>query len=142
MLHLDDFRGEWRLGRRIADHLSGQAGRFDGDARLWRDGDGLRYREEGQLRLGQGPAFAAHRDYLWLAAGDLIEMRFPDGRPFHNFRPWGRALGTDHPCGRDLYRVTYDFTAWPVWTATWWVTGPAKDYEMVSSYARGPRELA
>ena len=136
MLLLSDFLGDWRIERRIDDRLSGQTGRFEGLARLSPDGEGLRYRESGTLRLGDGSPMAAHRDYLWSRAGDRIEVRFADLRPFHSFRPEGRAPGTDHPCGRDLYRVTYDLAIWPRWTAEWIVTGPAKDYRMLTAYAR------
>lgn len=134
MLAFHDFLGSWRLGRTIEDRL-GPPGRFDGLARLTPEGEGLHYREEGTLRLGEGPPMPAHRDYLWRPSGDGIEVLFADGRPFHAFVPEGRAPGTDHPCGRDLYRVTYDFADWPRWTAEWVVTGPAKDYRMLSAYA-------
>jgi hypothetical protein len=133
MLMLSDFIGAWRLARTIEDRL-GPPARFDGIARLTPDAEGLRYREEGTLRLGDGPPMVAHRDYLWRSSDDRIEVLFADGRPFHAFLPEGRAPGTDHPCGRDLYRVTYDVTAWPRWTAEWIVTGPAKDYRMLSAY--------
>ncbi|TNC73433.1 DUF6314 family protein [Rubellimicrobium roseum] len=136
MLHLHDFLGAWRLSREIDDRLSGRPGRFEGTATLTPGGEGLRYREEGLLQVGEGPAMAATRDYLWLPSPEGIEMRFADGRPFHHFCPEGRAPGTDHPCGRDLYRVLYDFTAWPAWEAEWTVAGPAKDYRMRSSYRR------
>lgn len=131
---LMDFARDWRLERRIDDRLSGRPGAFEGVARLTHHGEGLLYREEGLLRLGDGPPLAAHRAYLWRAAGEGIEVRFEDGRPFHVFRPEGRAEGSDHPCGRDLYRVAYDFTGWPRWSAAWTVTGPAKDYRMESLY--------
>ena len=134
MPDLRDFPGAWRLKRTIEDRL-GPPGRFEGLATLTPDGEGLRYREEGMLRLGDGPAMAAHRDYLWRPMGDRIAVLFADGRPFHTFRPKGRAPGTDHPCGRDLYRVTYDLTRWPLWETEWAVTGPAKDYRMLSAYA-------
>lgn len=136
VLGLTDFLGAWRLDRRIDDRLSGRPGRFEGGAGLAVQGQGLRYREEGTLVLGDGPALAAHRDYLWARDGDGIAVRFADGRPFHRFVPHGRAPGTDHPCGPDLYRVTYDFGPWPRWSAEWSVTGPAKDYTMVSLYRR------
>lgn len=134
MLTLHDFLGTWRIERAIEDRL-GLPGRFTGLARLAPEDEGLRYREEGILRLGDGPPMAAHRDYLWRWADGQVEVLFADGRPFHAFRPEGRAPGTDHPCGRDLYCVTYDLTAWPRWTAEWTVTGPAKDYRMLSAYA-------
>ncbi len=149
MLSLPDFLGDWQVSRRIEDlqvrgydglaRLSGsQAGRFEGGARLFTEGPGLRYHEEGKLTLDVDPevSFVARRDYLWRWTGDRIEVLFADGRPFHAFVPSGRAIGTDHPCGHDLYRVTYDFTGWPTWTAEWIVTGPAKDYRMLSAYRR------
>ena len=133
---LHDFLGDWRISRRIDDRLSNRPGRFEGTARLVPEGQGLHYREEGTLTLGDGPAFPATRDYLWGPDRDGIAVRFADGRPFHRFEPQGRAPGTDHPCGRDLYRVTYDFTAWPEWLAEWTVQGPAKDYVMLTAYRR------
>jgi hypothetical protein len=136
MLGLHDFQGNWLVSRRIDDRHSGRPGRFEGTASLIPAGEGLRYREEGTLTLGYGPAFPATRDYRWLPDGEGIEVRFADGRPFHRFRAEGAASGTDHPCGADLYRVTYDFSAWPDWRAEWTVTGPAKDYVMTSLYRR------
>ena len=141
MLTLLDFAGFWTLDRTIEDRLSGRPGRFHGTARLTPDAEGLRYREEGTLTLGDGPSLAAHRDYLWRADGDAIGVLFPDGRPFHRFMPSGRAPGTDHPCGADLYRVLYDLAGWPAWTAEWTVRGPAKDYTMGSLYRPAPGNL-
>jgi hypothetical protein len=79
--------GDWRLSRRIVDRLSGRPGQFSGTARLVPDGQGLRYREEGTLTLGDGAAFPATRDYLWRPDGDDIAVLFADGRPLHGFRP-------------------------------------------------------
>ena len=134
---LGDFAGDWRVARAIEDRLSGRPGRFEGVARLRPEGDGLRYREEGRLWLGDSRPLAAHRDSLWDEDAEGIAVRFADGRPFHRFRPEGRAAGTDHPCGADLYRVTYDLSGWPAWEAEWRVRGPAKDYRMASRYERG-----
>lgn len=134
MLRPEDFLGLWRLERIIDDRLSGKTGRFEGTARLVPQGDGLLYHEEGMLRLGEGTPLAAHRSYLWRWEGDAVAVSFTDGRPFHRFRPAGTAAGTDHPCGADLYRVLYDFTAFPRWTAQWDVAGPRKAYRMVSVY--------
>ena len=136
MLTLLDFMGDWRVLRRVDDRRAGQHGLFEGTARIVAEGQGARYREEGTLRLGGGPPLAASRDYLWLPDGDGIAVRFADGGFFHRFTPLGRAPGTDHACGQDLYRVTYDVAAWPAWTAEWAVTGPAKNYVMATRYAR------
>ena len=64
------------------------------------------------------------------------EVAFHDGRPFHRFAAGESGAGTDHLCGADLYRVAYDWSAWPDWRAVWEVTGPRKDYRMESRYRR------
>ena len=42
----------------------------------------------------------------------------------------------EHWCDPDMYRVGYDFSAWPEFAATWEVAGPKKAYRMVSRYRR------
>lgn len=135
MLQPSDFLGPWRLFRAIEDRL-GPPRTFEGTATFTPQGDALRYEESGLLRLGDGPALAATRRYLWAWDAQGVAVLFPDGRPFHRFTPQGAAPGTDHPCGPDLYRVLYDFTAFPLWTATWEVAGPRKSYRLRARYAR------
>ncbi len=136
MLTFDDFEGRWVVRRLIEDRLTGSPGRFEGTATFASEGRALRYREEGTLRLGGGPAFAATRENLWRWDGDGVEVLFADGRPFHRFVPEGRGAGTDHPCGRDLYRVLYDLSDWPRWSTRWEVEGPSKSYALRTAYAR------
>lgn len=136
MRGLQDFTGDWRIERRIRDCRTGQQGRFDGRARLAPDGAGLAYAETGTLCLGAAPALAAGRAYLWRQAGPLIDVLFADGRPFHSFDPSGAAAAAGHDCAPDLYRVAYDFAAWPDWHAVWEVRGPRKDYRMDSLFRR------
>ena len=135
MLGPDDFAGRWVLQRQIDDRFGGQTGEMSGEAVFSADADGLIYRETGQMRLGTGPLMTAQRRYLW-RFGDDVEVLFDDGRPFHRFAAKGNGAGTDHPCGDDIYRVAYDFTAWPVWSAVWAVIGPRKDYTSQSRYLR------
>lgn len=135
MRRLSDFKGVFLLKRTIDDRLSGAAGRFEGKAVFETAPSGLLYREEGQLRLGEGPAFTAHRTYLWREAGGRIFVDYPDGRAFHDFDP-GEAAAR-HWCDPDDYRVRYDFSGWPDWRAEWEVRGPRKDYRMLSLYRRG-----
>jgi hypothetical protein len=59
---------------------------------------------------------------------------FADGRFFHRFDAEDPAPAAAHDCPPDLYRVRYDFRPWPRWQAEWRVTGPRKDYAMVSRY--------
>ena len=135
-LNAADFAGEWRVEREIADRLAGQPGRFDGVARFAPVPGGLRYEEEGVLRLGEGAGLTARRAYLWHFGAAGVEVAFHDGRPFHRFAVGESGAGTDHLCGADLYRVAYDWSAWPDWRAVWEVTGPRKDYRMESRYRR------
>lgn len=133
---LADFAGRWSLSRQIEDRLAGAAGRFEGEAVFApHEGCGLIYRETGQLTLGNGPAFAAERGYLWRSVGGVIAVDFADGRPFHQFDPSGDPAA-QHVCIADDYRVRYDFARWPVWLAEWNVLGPRKDYRMRSLYRR------
>lgn len=135
-LNLSGFVGEWRLSRRITDAKYGQNGRLEGVATFSDHLDGLVYFENGKLTLDSGAMMQAERGYLWGADGTGIVVRFSDGSPFHRFDPTGQAMGTSHLCGADWYNVTYDFDAWPEWSATWTVTGPRKDYTSISHYKR------
>jgi hypothetical protein len=132
---LQDFAGDWRLSKVIADRHAGQAGRFAGQAAFVAAGTGLAYREWGMLTLGDAPPLAAQRRYLWRAEGPRIVVDYADGRRFHAFDP-GQPAAL-HLCDPDRYAVTYDFGAWPDWTADWLVTGPRKDYAMSCRYSRG-----
>ncbi|MGB3313586.1 MAG: DUF6314 family protein [Albidovulum sp.] len=131
---LSDFLGEWRINRRIEDRLSSQQGRIAGQAWFRPDGPVLRYREEGLLRLGSAPAMTAVRDYIWHKDGERIAVEYGDGRPFHDFDPATPAAC--HFCDPDDYHVRYDFSRWPDWQAEWTVSGPRKDYTMISRYVR------
>ena len=132
-----DFAGHWQIDRIITDRLGGQEGRFDGTAIVSLLGpDRLDYVETGQLQIGSGPVMAATRQYRWSFQAGMVQVAFDDGRPFHSFAPGVSGAGTDHLCGRDLYRVTYGFSDWPVWTAVWQVSGPRKDYALESRYWR------
>ncbi|MBP7002967.1 DUF6314 family protein [Amaricoccus sp.] len=134
-MRLSAFEGEWELTRDIDDARAGQRGRFVGRARFTPAPEGLRYREEGALTLGDGPALAASRDYLWRAGPEgAIDVLFADGRLFHSFRPADPAPAAEHDCPPDLYRVRYDFAAWPRWQVAWRVSGPRKDYDMLSRF--------
>jgi hypothetical protein len=132
--HLNDFIGKWSIDRKISDHHSGMDGRFLGHAVFAATQNGLVYHEEGQLSYGSGPAMAATRDYLWRTETGRIIVDHADGRPFHSFDP--TTPEADHWCDPDRYKVRYDFGKWPLWRAEWVVTGPRKDYLMVSVYRR------
>ncbi|MEM0945860.1 MAG: DUF6314 family protein [Pseudomonadota bacterium] len=129
------FEGRWHLVRRIEDYTGGPAGHMDGDAVFRAEGAGLHYRETGLLRLANNPPIRAERSYLWTQPDPArIEVCFSDGRPFHWFSLQD-APEAAHFCDPDMYRVHYAFTDWPNWRSVWCVTGPRKDYRMITEYA-------
>ena len=136
MLTAQDFQGDWQLDRVITDRLGTMNGRLSGVATLTGNDAQMAYDETGRLTLATGSVMAATRGYLWTFKATRVVVRFADGADFHAFVPDGQAIGTTHLCGEDLYDVTYDFRDWPVWTATWSVKGPRKDYTSVSRYQR------
>jgi len=136
-MRLEAFAGDWQLERELEDLRDGRHGRFVGRAGFVPAPGGLRYREEGALTFGDGAAMTATRDYLWRDGGaGVIAVFFGDGRFFHRFLPDEPDPGGEHACPPDNYRVRYDFRRWPRWQATWRVSGPRKDYAMVSRFRR------
>ncbi len=130
-------RAGWRVERTIEDVRAGRGGRFSGTARFEAVPEGLAYREEGMLTLEGAAPMQAERRYLWRDGGSgTIEVLFADGRFFHRFDAEDGAPASAHDCAPDLYRVRYDFRGWPRWLAEWRVTGPRKDYAMVTTYVR------
>lgn len=133
-MKLWDFEGRWQIAREIDDRLAGRRGVFTGEAVFTRDGEGLAYHEEGVLEVAGVAPMRATRVYLWREGEGGIEVLFDDGRPFHGI--YGIGATAHHWCDPDDYNVAYDFDAWPLWRAVWEVTGPRKDYRMVSRYDR------
>jgi hypothetical protein len=136
-MELRAFEGRWRIEREIEDAGLGRRGRFTGEAVFTPGAGGLVYAETGTLVLDGAAPMAATRRYLWKDAGSgTVEVRFEDGRFFHRLDLAAPLPAAEHACAPDLYRVRYDFRDWPRWRAEWRVTGPRKDYAMVSRYAR------
>lgn len=134
-MRLDAFAGDWRVEREIEDVRAGRTGRFEGTASFRPAAVGLDYLEQGTLRLGDAAPMTATRRYRWLDAGaNIIEVRFADGRLFHRFYGDEPMPAAAHDCPPDTYRVCYDFARWPRWKAAWRVSGPRKDYGVVSTY--------
>lgn len=128
--------GRWRVVRLIEDRRAGQRGRLDGLA-LWAPAAGaLAYREDGVLRLAgfEGPA---NRRYRYeFPAPARAEVRFEDGAPFHVLDLSGGAWRARHRCSADLYEGRFRAEGPCAWEARWRVTGPRKDYALVTRYRR------
>jgi uncharacterized protein DUF6314 len=133
--------GDWSIAREVRDHRAGRPGSFCGKASFvpepgGRAGLQLDYRELGELRMGRhrGPASRSLR-YRERPDG-AADVRFPDGRPFYRRDLRAGCCQAEHRCGADLYLVSVRVLSGDSFTERWRVTGPAKDYEMTSTYLR------
>ncbi|WP_299733173.1 DUF6314 family protein [uncultured Tateyamaria sp.] len=127
---LADFLGRWEIAREIVP-ASGPRASFSGHAEWSAAPGGAEYFETGVLHLDGAPPMTAERRYHW--AEDL-SVRFGDGRDFHQVPPAGGQAS--HFCDPDTYLVTYDFSDWPAFTVRYDVSGPRKDYVMISRFRR------
>ena len=133
-IDLAELEGAWTLSRRIEDRRNAQMGTMEGVS-VWKPSAlGLVQEETGEMVLGEGRPMQATRRYLWQAQDGGLDVYFDDGRFFHRVPDAGRAAR--HDCDPDVYVVRYDWT-WPLgFQTTWVVTGPRKDYTMVSEFRR------
>lgn len=134
-LALKDFTGNWSVQRSIDDRRANAEGKFEGEAIFSEEGAGLVYEENGTLTLGDIASMHASQKFHWQPDGKDVAVYFSDGRYFHGISLEDRA-DDRHFCDPDRYEVTYDFSAWPVWTTRWKVIGPKKDYTMRSTFVR------
>ncbi|KQX61022.1 DUF6314 family protein [Streptomyces sp. Root1310] len=139
-------RGSWRVTRSVRDRASGAEGRFDGvtvfsalDRRGGGAGceDGLLHEESGTF-VWLGVPRPAERTLRFLPGPTpgTADVRFADGRPFHDLDlTTGRHIA-DHPCSADLYRGEFTVEDAGHWRTVWRVAGPAKDLLLTTDYAR------
>lgn len=130
--------GRWRLDRIIHDRRQRRTGRVAGCLTVTPDAADaatLWLQEEGEMVLG-GQRYPVSRRVAWQAIGPgCFDVTFEDGRPFHSLRfTDGRAVA-HHDCGADRYDVQYRAGAHG-WMSCWRVTGPAKDYRMLTRHLR------
>jgi hypothetical protein len=143
--------GDWDVVREIADHRTGQAGSFRGQASFRPaaaghasaagqqgslDGRVLDFTEHGELRLGshRGPASRSLRYYG--RSDGSADVRFSDGREFYRLDLSYGSSKAAHPCRADRYVVTVTRLSADAFSEVWRVTGPAKDYDMTTVYTR------
>lgn len=130
--------GGWRVERTVRDLASGDEGRFEGRtvfAPL--DGGGLLHEESGTFTW-RGVARPAARTLRFLpgSAPGTADVRFADGRPFHDLDLRSGRYVADHPCSADLYRGEFTVTDPDHWRTVWRVGGPAKDLTLTTGYVR------
>ncbi|MGW6009646.1 DUF6314 family protein [Streptomyces sp. NPDC055210] len=136
--------GSWQVERSVRDLASGATGAFSGTTVFERlDGagsgpsGGLLHHESGTF-VWQGVARPAERTLRFLPGdgASRADVRFADGRPFHDLDLATGRHATDHPCSADLYRGEFTVYDTDRWRTVWRVGGPAKDLLLTTHYTR------
>ncbi|MEU8586217.1 DUF6314 family protein [Streptomyces sp. NPDC048664] len=133
--------GRWGVERVVRDLGSGAQGRFSGTTvfSAAADGAGLVHHESGTF-VWQGVARPAERTLRFLPGprAGTCEVRFADGRPFHDLDLTDGRHVARHPCAADLYRGEFTVLDEDRWRTVWRVGGPAKDLVLATDYTREP----
>ncbi|MEZ3178915.1 hypothetical protein KYY02_09450 [Streptomyces pimonensis] len=129
--------GRWWAKRTVRDLASGEEGRFEGVVLFGPlEGGGLLQHESGDFTW-RGVTRPAERTLRFLPGpGGTADVRFADGRPFHDLDLTTGRYVADHPCSADLYRGEFTVRDADHWRTVWRVRGPAKDLELTTGYAR------
>jgi hypothetical protein len=132
--------GRWRVERTVRDLASGEEGRFEGTtvfSPLGDGGDGLLHQESGTF-VWRGTPRPAERTLRFLpgTSAGTSDVRFADGRPFHDLDLTGGHHVAEHPCAADLYRGEFTVQDQDHWRTEWRVGGPAKDLLLTTDYTR------
>lgn len=128
--------GRWQLTRDLTDRRDGVAGDMTGHAVFAAEGDTLRYRETGAMRLG-GYHGQAHQSYLYhFPQPGAAQVRFTDGRAFHTLDLTGGVWQAVHRCGADTYEGRFRVRSFDLLEATWRIAGPRKDQRLSTRYRR------
>ena len=132
--------GSWRVERSVRDLASGAEGSFSGTTvfEALDDEAGLLHHESGTF-VWQGVARPAERTLRFLPGEDgtgRADVRFEDGRPFHDLDLTSGRHVADHPCAADVYRGEFTVRDADHWRTVWRVGGPAKDLVLTTDYTR------
>ncbi|MBR0708235.1 MULTISPECIES: DUF6314 family protein [Bradyrhizobium] len=107
------------------------------------DGERLAYRERGQLKLANGTAVQAEREYVFSNSDGGFKVFFREDPPrlFHEISlsasPGGELSGhARHLCRRDEYRSAYMFLPDGTFVVRHVASGPSKDYTINTTYTR------
>lgn len=130
--------GRWRVERSVRDLAGGDEGGFEGVTVFGPlDGGGLLHEESGTFTW-QGVVRPATRTLCFLpgTTPGTADVRFADGRPFHELDLTTGRYVAEHPCAADLYRGEFTALDADHWRSVWRVGGPAKDLVLTTDYVR------
>lgn len=138
--------GSWWLKRSVRDLANTDEGTFTGNTTFsplpGSGPPGLLHHESGTF-VWRGVARPAERTLHFLpgTAPGTADVRFTDGRRFHDLDLTSGRWITGHPCAADLYRGEFTVLDADHWRTVWRVAGPAKDLVLTTDYARDrPRD--
>ncbi|MEU7056518.1 DUF6314 family protein [Streptomyces sp. NPDC046197] len=102
-----------------------------------RGGEGLLHHESGRF-VWRGASRPAERTLRFLPGSvpGTAEVRFADGRPFHDLDLRSGRYVAGHPCAADLYQGEFTVRDADHWRVVWRVRGPAKDLVLTTDYVR------
>ncbi|MFG3199444.1 DUF6314 family protein [Streptomyces sp. NPDC048208] len=132
--------GRWRVTRTVRDLSGADEGHFEGHTvfgPLPDGADGLLHEEAGEFTW-QGVTRPATRTLRFLpgAVPGTADVRFADGRPFHDLDLRDGRHVAGHPCAADFYRGEFTVTGAGHWRSVWRVGGPSKDLVLTTDYVR------
>ncbi|MFD2686118.1 DUF6314 family protein [Streptomyces phyllanthi] len=133
--------GSWRVRRSVRDLASGDEGEFTGRTAFSPlDGGGLLHHESGTF-VWQGVTRPAERTLRFVpgTAPGTADVRFADGRPFHDLDLTSGHWVAGHPCAADHYRGEFTVYGADRWRTVWQVGGPAKSLLLTTDYTRAAR---
>ncbi|MGW2644518.1 DUF6314 family protein [Streptomyces sp. NPDC001393] len=130
--------GHWRVERGVRDLASGDEGRFSGTTAFTALETGGLLHEESGTFTWQGVARPATRTLRFLPGPTpgTADVRFADGRPFHELDLSSGRWVAEHPCAADLYRGEFTVQDADRWRSVWRVGGPAKALVLTTDYVR------
>ncbi|WP_030901506.1 MULTISPECIES: DUF6314 family protein [unclassified Streptomyces] len=129
--------GRWRVTRSVRDLAEGVQGEFTGTTLFEKQETGGLLHVESGTFTWHGVARPAERTLRFLPGPDgTADVRFADGRPFHDLDLRSGRHVAGHPCAADLYRGEFTVRDAGHWRTVWRVRGPAKDLVLRTDYAR------
>ncbi|MES9523392.1 DUF6314 family protein [Streptomyces capoamus] len=130
--------GRWRVERAVRDLAGGAEGHFTGTTVFGPLADGGLLHEESGTFTWQGTARPATRTLRFLPGPTpgRADVRFADGRPFHDLDLTTGHWIAGHPCSADFYRGEFTVRDADRWRTVWRVGGPAKDLVLTTDYVR------
>ncbi|SOD79651.1 hypothetical protein SAMN06272781_6664 [Streptomyces sp. 1222.2] len=130
--------GSRRVLRSVRDLTSGAEGEFTGRTVFSpRNDGGLLHRETGTF-VWQSVPRPAERTLCFLPGHvpGTADVRFADGRPFHDRDLTSGRWRTDHPCAADPYGGAFEVHDEDRRRTVWRVGGPAKQQLLVTDLTR------